>query len=568
VDSSDRHLRYRPAHEFALCDRTWPDRPPAAAPRWLSTDLRDGNQALAAPMEPARKLLLFRKLVAMGYKEIEVGFPAAGRDEYDFVRTLIEQDLIPSDVRISVLVQAREGLIRRTVECLRGAPSAGVHLYNATAPRFRELVFHAGRAEVRALAVDGTRLVMKYADRLLGETDLGFQYSPELFNETEPDFALEVCEAVMDEWCPGPGREIILNFPATVERTLPIGFADRIEWLDRNLSRREHVCLSVHPHNDRGTAVAAAEFAVMAGAQRVEGCLFGGGERAGNVCLVTLGLNLYTRGIDPGIDFSDLAGAQRVVEHCTGTTVPERHPYGGALVYTAFSGSHQDAIKKGFDDLYRRAAEQGTDAGELPWDMPYLPLDPRDVGRDYTAVVRITSQSGKGGVGYVLSAHHGLNPPRELQAEFAAEIQAVADERGGELDSGLVGELFEDCYLAAGTRPGSDEPGVDGPSAVPSGHPARPIPVSVHLEGVGLHERWPAGLAPRLAALGFEVCEQRLITTERPPAAPPAAYAACVFPSGIVWGAGRDADPVAAAEAAVRSALARAAARHTEEIAR
>ena len=550
----DRHLRYRPTQEFALPDRTWPDKPLTVAPRWLSTDLRDGNQALAAPMDPVRKLLLFKQLVAMGYKEIEVGFPASGRDEYDFVRGLIEQELIPADVRISVLVQARDELIRRTVECLRGAPAATVHLYNATAPRFRDLVFHATRADVKALAVDGTRLVMKYADQLLDGCDFGYQYSPELFNETEPDFALEVCEAVLDEWWPGPGRDIILNFPATVERTLPIAFADRIEWLDRNLSRREFVCLSVHPHNDRGTAVAAAEFAVLAGAQRVEGCLFGGGERAGNVCLVTLGLNLYTRGVDPRIDFSDLPGAQRVVEFCTGTTVPDRHPYGGALVYTAFSGSHQDAIKKGFEDLQLRADGAGSTASELPWDMPYLPLDPRDVGRDYTAVVRITSQSGKGGVGYVLSSHHGLNPPRELCIEFAAAVQAVADESGAELSSGRVGELFTDRYLAPGRR---ETP------RVPTG--SRPIPVSLYLEGVDLREGWPTGLGARLDALGFEVCEKQHITAPGPQSSGPVAYAAVPSPSGPVWGAGTGADPSSAAEAAVRSAAVRAELRSTEE---
>ncbi len=387
---------------------------------------------------------------------------------------------------------------------------------------------------------------MKYAESLLEDCDLGYQYSPELFNETEPDFALEVCEAVMDEWQPGAGRGIILNFPATVERSLPIGFADRIEWMDRNLSRREHVCLSVHPHNDRGTAVSAAEFAVLAGAQRVEGCLFGGGERAGNVCLVTLGLNLYTQGVDPRIDFSDLSGTQEIVEYCTGMQVPDRHPYAGSLVYTAFSGSHQDAIKKGFDELHDRAESEGTTTRDLPWNLPYLPLDPRDVGRDYAAVVRITSQSGKGGVGYVLATRHGFNPPRELRTEFAAVVQAEADESGAELDPDRVGELFSRVYLDPGLPPRSTSPGAD------------PVAVRLYLEGVDLHTGGSASLGRQLAELGFEVREQHLITASRPGWARPTAYAACSFPAGLFWGAGTGPDPRSAAEAAVRAAAARA----------
>ncbi|MDP9861390.1 2-isopropylmalate synthase [Streptosporangium brasiliense] len=438
--------RYREFTPLSLPDRTWPDKHIVAAPRWLSTDLRDGNQSLSRPMSPARKLAMFELLVGMGYKEIEVGFPVASKDDHDFVRLLIEQDLIPDDVCISVLVPARDELLRRTVDSLRGAPRATVHVYNATAPMFRQLVFGITRAECKDLAVQGTRLMMKYAERTLADCDLRYQYSPELFNETEPDFSLEVCEAVMDTWEPGPEREMILNFPTTVERSLPHVFADQIEWLDRNLSRREHVCLSIHPHNDRGTGVASAELAVLAGAERVEGCLFGNGERAGNVCLVTLGMNLLTHGVDPAIDFSDINAIRDTVEHCNQMAVHPRHPYGGDLVYTAFSGSHQDAIKKGFDALEREAAEAGAEPADLPWRVPYLPLDPADVGRGYEAVVRINSQSGKGGVAYVMDAHHGVDLPREMRREFADLIQAYADAEGGEISPDRIAEIFRTEY--------------------------------------------------------------------------------------------------------------------------
>ncbi|QFR00464.1 2-isopropylmalate synthase [Streptomyces phaeolivaceus] len=444
-----KHLRYSPFVPVVLSDRTWPDMEISGAPRWLSTDLRDGNQALPHPMNPLKKLKMFELLVDMGYTEIEVGFPVASQDEYEFVRLLIEQEKIPDDVSISVLVPAREELVHRTLESLRGARKATVHLYNATAPLFRETVFGMSRTEVRDLAVRGVRWTTEYAERKLPGLDLGLQYSPELFNETEPEFAVEVCEAVMDVWQPGEGREIILNFPATVERSLPHVFADQIEWLDRNLSRREHRCLSVHPHNDRGTGVAATELALLAGAQRVEGCLFGGGERAGNVCLVTLGINMLTHGVDPRIDFSDLDHVRRTVEHCNEMLVPPRHPYGGELVYTAFSGSHQDAIKKGFDALRRKAADTGLQADELPWEVPYLPVDPKDVGRSYERVVRINSQSGKGGVAYLLSAMHGLDLPRELQIEFGQIVQAESERSGMEVAPDRLRELFLREYLTA-----------------------------------------------------------------------------------------------------------------------
>ena len=442
--------RYTPFQPVDLPDRTWPAKSITTAPRWLSTDLRDGNQALIDPMSPARKHKMFELLVRMGYKEIEVGFPASGQTDFDFIRELIEEDRIPDDVRISVLTQAREDLIERSVQSLAGAHKATVHLYNATAPIFRKVVFRIDREECKALGVEGTRHVMKYAEQYLDGTDFGYEYSPEIFMDTELDFALDVCEGVMDVWQPGPGREIILNLPCTVERSTPNVYADQIEWMSRNLSRREHVCLSVHTHNDRGTAVADAELAVLAGADRIEGCLFGNGERTGNVCLVTLGLNLFSQGIDPMIDFAEIDEIRRTAEYCTRIDVHERHPYAGDLVYTSFSGSHQDAIKKGFDDLDRIAAEQGKPVGELPWAMPYLPIDPKDVGRSYEAVIRVNSQSGKGGVAYIMKADHHLDLPRRLQIEFSHVIQRHTDDEGGEVDAPLMWQIFAEEYLEPG----------------------------------------------------------------------------------------------------------------------
>ncbi|CAL9411698.1 2-isopropylmalate synthase [Nocardiopsis dassonvillei] len=440
--------RYAPFKPVDLPDRTWPSRTITQAPRWLSTDLRDGNQALIEPMDPARKREMFALLVRMGYKEIEVGFPAASQTDFDFVRSLIEGDLIPDDVQISVLTQAREDLIERTVQSLVGAKRSTVHLYNATAPTFRRVVFKVDREACKAIAVEGTRHVMRFAEQYLGDTEyFGYEYSPEIFIDTEIDFALEVCEAVMDVWRPGPGREIILNLPATVERSTPNVYADQIEWMSRNLSRREHVVVSVHPHNDRGTGVASAELAVMAGADRVEGCLFGHGERTGNVCLVTLGLNLFSQGVDPQIDFSDIDEIRRTVEHCTQLPVAPRHPYGGDLVYTAFSGSHQDAIKKGFTALEEAARAAGVPVEEYGWDVPYLPIDPKDVGRNYEAVIRVNSQSGKGGVSYIMQRDHSLDLPRRLQIEFSQVIQKFTDAEGGEFSGERIWEIFSDTYL-------------------------------------------------------------------------------------------------------------------------
>jgi 2-isopropylmalate synthase len=442
--------RYTPFRAIDLPDRTWPQKSITRAPRWLSTDLRDGNQALIDPMSPARKHKMFDLLAGMGYKEIEVGFPSASQTDFDFVRELIEAGRIPDDVQISVLTQARDDLIERTVESLRGAPRATVHMYNATAPLFRRVVFGVDRDQCKALAVEGTKSVLRHAERLLPDTAFGYEYSPEIFVDTELDFAAEVCDAVSDVWQPEAGREIIFNLPCTVERSTPNVYADQIEWMSRNVSRREHVCLSVHTHNDRGTAVADAELAVMAGADRVEGCLFGNGERTGNVCLVTLGMNLFSQGIDPMIDFSDIDEVRRTVEYCNQLPVHPRHPYAGDLVYTAFSGSHQDAIKKGFEALEKEAAVAGVPFADYAWAVPYLPIDPHDVGRTYEAVIRVNSQSGKGGVAYIMKAEHQLDLPRRLQIEFSRVIQVRTDAGGGEVTPAEMWQLFFAEYLAEG----------------------------------------------------------------------------------------------------------------------
>src|SRR3954464_9197655 len=445
--------RYRPFPPVDLPDRTWPTRTITAAPRWLSTDLRDGNQALIDPMNATRKNAMFDLLVKMGYKEIEVGFPAASQTDFDFVRSLIENGRVPDDVRISVLTQAREELIERTVQSLVGAKQATVHMYNAAAPLFRRVVFGFegdGRAECRAVSGDGVQAIMKYADILLPNTEFGLEYSPEIFMDTELDFSLEICEGVMDVWQPGRNWEIVINLPCTVERSTPNVYADQIEWMSRHFSRREYICLSVHTHNDPRTDTADAELAVLAGAQRIEGCLFGNGERSGNVDLVTLGLNLYSQGIDPMIDFSDIDEIRRTAEYCNRIDVHERHPYAGDLVYTSFSGSHQDAIKKGFDDLERQAAAAGKPVGEMPWYVPYLPIDPKDVGRPYEAVIRVNSQSGKGGVAYIMKVDHKLDLPRRLQIEFSHVIQQHTDNEGGEVEPAAMYEIFKNEYLSPG----------------------------------------------------------------------------------------------------------------------
>jgi 2-isopropylmalate synthase len=428
--------KYRSFPPIRLTDRTWPNRVIAKPPIWMSTDLRDGNQALFEPMNAERKMRMFRTLVNIGFKEIEVAFPSASDTDFSFVRTLIENDQIPADVTIEVLTQARDHLIERTMESLRGARRAIVHLYNATAPNFRRTVFGLEKDGVKEIAISGARLIRALAAKQ-PETEWIFQYSPETFSGTELEFAKDVCDAVAEVWEARPEHKVIINLPATVELASPNIYADQIEWMHRNLARRDSIVLSVHPHNDRGTAVAAAELAVMAGADRVEGCLFGNGERTGNVDLVTLALNLYTQGIDPGLDFSNINEVSRTVEHCTQLPIHPRHPYVGDLVFTAFSGSHQDAIKKGL------AAQSKDDI----WEVPYLPIDPADVGRTYDSIIRVNSQSGKGGVAYLLETEYGLVMPRRLQVEFSAAVQRLTDMTGQEVTAADIWSLFREEYL-------------------------------------------------------------------------------------------------------------------------
>src|SRR5262245_4519895 len=429
--------KYRPYDTVDLPDRTWPDRVVDRAPVWCSTDLRDGNQALVKPMDPARKQKMFDLLLALGVKEIEVGFPSASKTDFDFVRTLVERELVPADTTIAVLTQARPELIERTYEAITGARRAIVHLYNSTSATQRRVVFRLDRDGITDLAVRGTRLCRELAAET--STAIVFQYSPESFHHTELDYALEICEAVAEEWGPTPSEKMIVNLPTTVEQFPPNVYADRIEWFGRHFTRRDAAVLSVHPHNDRGTAVATAELGLMAGAERVEGTLFGNGERTGNVDLITIALKLLTQGHDPGLDLSEIDEARAIGEECNELPVHPRHPYVGELVYTAFSGSHQDAIKKGMHAQER--------SGEEVWDVPYLPIDPNDLGRSYEAIIRVNSQSGKGGVAYLMQTEHHLDLPRGLQVDFAQKVQAITDARGGELTSSELLETFQEGYL-------------------------------------------------------------------------------------------------------------------------
>jgi 2-isopropylmalate synthase len=443
--------RYKPFHEqitVDLPDRTWPTKRITKAPRWCAVDLRDGNQALIDPMSPERKLKMFQLLVRMGYKEIEVGFPSASQTDFDFVRVLIEENHIPEDVTIQVLTQARDHLIERTYESLKGAKSVIVHFYNSTSVLQRKVVFNQDKDGIKKIALDAAKKC-KSLEHLLPGTKIYYEYSPESYTGTELEYAVEVCNAVIEEIGPTPERQMVINLPATVEMITPNIYADSIEWMSRHLARRESILLSLHPHNDRGTAIAAAEQGYMAGADRIEGCLFGNGERTGNVDLVTLGLNLFSQGIDPEIDFSDIDEIKRTVEYCNQLPVPERSPYGGDLVYTAFSGSHQDAIKKGFEAMQKTAEAQGKSLGDLEWAVPYLPIDPLDVGRSYEAVIRVNSQSGKGGVAYLLKSDHSLDLPRKLQIEFSRVVQGLTDSEGGEVSSEKLWEIFQDEYLPA-----------------------------------------------------------------------------------------------------------------------
>ncbi|MDH6450038.1 MULTISPECIES: 2-isopropylmalate synthase [unclassified Streptomyces] len=559
--------KYGQYEQVDIPDRTWPNNRITVAPRWLSTDLRDGNQALIDPMSPERKRRMFDQLVKMGYKEIEVGFPASGQTDFDFVRSIVEEPgAIPDDVTISVLTQAREDLIERTVESLKGAKRATVHLYNATAPVFRRVVFRGSKDDIKQIAVDGTRLVMEYAEKLLGpETEFGYQYSPEIFTDTELDFALEVCEAVMDVYQPGPGREIILNLPATVERSTPSTHADRFEWMHRNLSRREYVCISIHPHNDRGTAVAAAELALMAGADRVEGCLFGQGERTGNVDLVTLGMNLFSQGVDPQIDFSDIDEIRRTWEYCNQMEVHPRHPYVGDLVYTSFSGSHQDAIKKGFDAMEADAAAKGVTVDDIEWAVPYLPIDPKDVGRSYEAVIRVNSQSGKGGIAYVLKNDHKLDLPRRMQIEFSKLIQAKTDAEGGEVTGSDIWAVFQDEYLPNPENPWGRIQVKNGQSTTDTDG-VDTLKVEATVDGVdtvltGTGNGPISAFFDALAKVGIDarLLDYQEHTMSEGASAQAASYIECAIDGKVLWGIGIDANTTRASLKAVVSAVNRAA---------
>jgi len=556
--------KYAPFAPIDLPDRTWPAAVITAAPRWCAVDLRDGNQALIDPMSPARKLKMFELLVAMGYKEIEVGFPAASQTDFDFVRQIIEENRIPDDVVIQVLTQAREHLIERTFESVAGAKQAIVHLYNSTSTLQRRVVFEQDRAGIKQIAVNGAQLCRKFADQY-PETEIYFEYSPESYTGTELEYAVEVCDAVNDVWRPTPERKVIINLPATVEMATPNVYADSIEWMNRNLKYREGIVLSLHPHNDRGTAVAAAELGYMAGADRIEGCLFGNGERTGNVCLVTLGLNLFSQGIDPQIDFSDIDEVRRTVEYCNQLPVHPRHPYGGDLVYTAFSGSHQDAIKKGFEHLERDAKAAGATVDEIPWAVPYLPIDPKDVGRTYEAVIRVNSQSGKGGVAYVLKNDHQLDLPRRLQIEFSGIIQSKTDAEGGEVAPAAIWSAFANEYLPTpdepwgrfqltGYRSDSTLDGKDGLSVdlVMDGEPS-----TVVSAGNGPIDAFVNALTQQLQVdLRFLDYAEHALSSGGDASA--AAYVECAVNGRVLWGVGMDANIVTASLKAVVSAVNRA----------
>ncbi|MEX5708528.1 2-isopropylmalate synthase [Parafrankia sp. FMc6] len=548
--------KYRPFPAVALPDRTWPNATITEAPRWCSVDLRDGNQALIDPMTPSRKMQLFELLVAMGYKEIEVGFPAASQTDFDFVRQLIEDDLIPDDVTIQVLTQAREELIERTVTSLVGSRRALIHLYNSTSTLQRRVVFGLDRAGVTDIAVQGARWCAQYAEKLLEGTDVRWQYSPESFTGTELEYALEVCEAVMDVWAPTPDNPVVLNLPATVEMSTPNVYADQIEWMSRNLTRRDSVVLSLHPHNDRGCAVAAAELGVMAGADRVEGCLFGNGERTGNVCLVTLGMNLFSQGIDPMIDLSDIDGVRRTVEYCNQLPVHPRHPYGGDLVYTAFSGSHQDAIKKGFEAMER--------TGQTLWEVPYLPIDPKDVGRSYEAVIRVNSQSGKGGVAYLMKSEYALDLPRRLQIEFSGVVQKHTDDAGGEVTAGQLWEIFTREYRPEGGDPAASLELLGSRTTAASGVRDE-VTVSVRLDGTetvitgsgnGPIDAFVAALSER--GVPVRVLDYNEHALGSGADARAAAYLEVAVGETVLWGVGIDPNIVTASLRAVVSAVNRA----------
>jgi len=562
--------KYVPYHEqltVELPDRTWPDRRMTQAPRWCAVDLRDGNQALIEPMNAERKLRMFELLVDMGYKEIEVGFPSASQTDFDFVRLLIESGRIPDDVVIQVLTQSREHLIERTYEAIAGAKQAIVHLYNSTSVLQREVVFRADKDRIVDIAVSGAYLCRKYEEMIPG-TEVRYEYSPESFTGTELEFAAQVCNAVLDVFEPTPDRKVIINLPGTVEMTTPNVYADAIEWMSRHLNHRENVVLSLHPHNDRGTAVAAAELGFLAGADRIEGCLFGNGERTGNVCLVTLGMNLASQGLDPQIDFRDIDRVRRTVEYCTQLPVHERHPYGGDLVFTAFSGSHQDAIKKGFESMAAKAAEAGRSVDDLVWAVPYLPIDPRDVGRTYEAVIRVNSQSGKGGMAYLMKAEHHLDLPRRLQIEFSRVVQQQTDATGAEVTAEDLWRFFTDEYLPASPESGLEAWGrfslrssqvvsvEGGPVQLTAEIVDGGQQVTVTGEGNGPIAAFVAALGARAQHVEvLDYAEHALSTGEDAVAA---AYVECLVGDDVLWGVGIDPSITTASFKAIISAVNRA----------
>ncbi|GAB3245903.1 2-isopropylmalate synthase [Arthrobacter pigmenti] len=550
-----------------LPDRTWPDKIITKAPRWCAVDLRDGNQALIDPMSPDRKLKMFSLLVKMGYKEIEVGFPSASQADFEFVRQLIEGDRIPDDVTIQVLTQAREHLIERTYESLEGADRAIVHLYNSTSILQRRVVFHEDQDGIVDLALSGARLCRKYEEQMKN-THITYEYSPESYTGTELEFAARISNAVTDVLEISEDRQVIINLPATVEMATPNVYADSIEWMHRNLDNRENVILSLHPHNDRGTGVAAAELGYMAGADRIEGCLFGNGERTGNVDLVTLGLNLYGQGIDPQIDFSSIDEVRRTVEYCNQLPVPERSPYGGDLVFTAFSGSHQDAIKKGFDTMEADAAAAGKTVNEISWAVPYLPIDPKDLGRSYEAVIRVNSQSGKGGVAYLLKSEHGLDLPRRAQIEFSGVVQRRTDTAGGEISGAELWNVFVDEYLPGESKDPARHWGhyaLGSVTTETTGDSATSMSASMTINGVP-ERRTAIATGPIDALLqilsrdGVDVrvldYSEHAMTTGGSSKA--AAYVECAVGERVLWGVGMDANTTMASLQAVISAVNRA----------
>lgn len=552
--------------QVSLPDRTWPGKTLSKAPRWCAVDLRDGNQALIDPMDTERKLAMFKLLVDMGYKEIEVGFPSASATDFNFVRTLIEDDHIPDDVTIQVLVQCREHLIQKTFEAIDGAPKAIVHFYNSTSVLQRRVVFNQDQDGILDIALTGARLCKKYEEQLVGSTQVTYEYSPESFTGTELEFAARVCNAVTDELGIGEGREVIINLPATVEMATPNVYADSVEWMSRNLTNREHVVLSLHPHNDRGTGVAAAELGYLAGADRIEGCLFGNGERTGNVDLITLGLNLYTQGIDPEIDFSNIDEIRRTVEYCNQLPVHERSPYGGDLVFTAFSGSHQDAIKKGFERMEKDAAEQGKSVDELVWAVPYLPIDPKDLGRTYEAVIRVNSQSGKGGVAYLLKKDYGLDLPKRAQQEFSSIVQAQTDAEGGEVASKALWDIFSDEYLPATdleNRWGKYR--VESLSIDSEEHGETTLRIGLNIDG-HTYQRSGRGSGPIDALqsiLAQEGVDVRILdysehTLGAAASSQAASYIEAAVGSRVLWGVGIDSSTTRASLKAVISAVNRA----------